>query len=234
MNDVERIAEAVYSAVAGIVLRGRGINPQEVVSGLERAQACLEQVKASWMEQARRHLAGADLRELRTEPVQVALSGVDREQVGELSAYKVRKDTTEARAFEGNGWREVKRRYSFRWYVLPDGSGPPAHLTPVLKLLVPARQEVVRLADRLHAARARAAGEHDGLRVSLDAGTGSQRRRGRRGTTGRRSGSSPGSARTATPHSPSLPSGWSWGAKVPAGEPPTSSRGGRRSSRPCR
>jgi len=65
MTDAERIVEAIYAAVAGIALRGRGIGPQEIVDALERAQVVLDQVKAYWTEQAREHVAEMSLRGLR-------------------------------------------------------------------------------------------------------------------------------------------------------------------------
>jgi len=166
MNDVESIAEAVYAAVAGIVLRGQGINPQEVVAALERVQGSLAQVRAYWLVQAREHVAETNLRNLRTEPVQVALTGLEREQVGGLWAFKVHKGTTAAEVFERNGWREVKRRHSLRYFVIPDGSEPPAHLTPVVEFAVPTREEIIRLANQLHAAKARAGREVNGIHVS--------------------------------------------------------------------
>jgi hypothetical protein len=130
MTDVERIAEAVFGAVAGIVLRGQGVNPQEVVAALERVQFSLEQVKAHWQELAREHVAGTNLRNLRTEPVQVPLTDLEREQVGGRWAFKVHKGTTAAKVFERNGWREVKRRYAIRYFVMPDGSEPPTRFDP--------------------------------------------------------------------------------------------------------
>ncbi len=166
MTDVERIAEAVHAAVAGIVLNGGSCNPQVVVAGLERAQLALERVEARWSEIAREYAAGESLRGLRTEIVQVALSDLEREQVGGTWAFKTRKGSTAAKALEHNGWREVKRRHSARWFVMPDGSGPPAHLTPVAELAVPAREEVIRLAGRLHAAKAEANCRAGGLFLS--------------------------------------------------------------------
>ncbi len=107
---MESIAEAFYAAVAGIVLRGRGVNPQQVVAALERVQLYLEQVKARWVERAREYVAETNLRNLRTERVQVPLTDLEREQIDGLWAFKVHKDTTAAKVFERNGWREVKRR----------------------------------------------------------------------------------------------------------------------------
>lgn len=78
----------------------------------------------------------------------------------------VRKDTTAAKVFERNGWREIKRRYSIRHFVMPDGSEPPEHLTPVIEFAVPTREEVVRLANKLHAARAGSGIRVDGLQVT--------------------------------------------------------------------
>jgi hypothetical protein len=166
MTDVDDIAAAVYGAIAGIVLRGRGVNPRAVVAALDRVQGSLEQVRAYWLERARVYLAETNLRSLRTEPVQVALTDLVRERVGEQWTYKVRKDTPAAKVFERNGWREVKRRYSIRHFVMPDGSEPSAHLTPVVEVLVPIRAEIVRLANKLHEARTRAGIEVDGLQVS--------------------------------------------------------------------
>jgi hypothetical protein len=103
---------------------------------------------------------------LRTEPVQVALPDLVREQVGGQWTYKVHKDTTAAKVFERNGWREVKRRYSIRHFVMPNGSEPSAHLTPVVEILVPTREEIVRVANRLHEAKTGAGLEVDGLQVS--------------------------------------------------------------------
>lgn len=168
MTEADTIYEAVYAAVAGIVLRGRGINPQEIVVALDRVQGTLEQVRAYWLERARQYVAETDLRNLQTEPIQVALTGLEREQVGGVLAFKVRKNTTAAEVFERNGWREVKRKYSIRYFVMPDGSEPPAHLTPVIKFTVPTRDEIIRLANQLHAAKAKAGNEVDGLRVSYE------------------------------------------------------------------
>ena len=89
-----------------------------------------------------------------------------REQVGGQVAFKVHKDTTAAKVFERNGWREVKRRYSIRYFVMPDGSEPPAYLTPVVEFAVPTREEIIRLANKLHAAKTGAGIEVDGLQVS--------------------------------------------------------------------
>lgn len=166
MTDVDRIAEAVYAAVAGVVLRGGAVGPQEVVAALDRAQDSLARVRAYWAAQARAHAGETDLRTLRTEPLQVALSDVEREQVDGRYAYKVHAKSTAAEAFVRNGWQEVKRRYSVRYFVRPDGSEPPVGLVPVIELLVPTRDAVAGLATRLHAARARAGSEADGLHVS--------------------------------------------------------------------
>ena len=73
--------------------------------------------------------------------------------------------TTAAQAFERNGWREVKRRSSIRHFQMPDGSEPPAHLTPVIEILVPTREEIVRLANKLHEAKTGARIEVDGLEL---------------------------------------------------------------------
>lgn len=126
----------------------------------------MAQVRAHWQKQAEEYLAETNLRTLRTEPVQVALTDLVREQVGGQWAYKVRKDTTAAKVFERNGWREIKRRYSIRHFVMPDGSEPPEHLTPVIEFAVPTREEVVRLANKLHATKAGAGIRVDGLEVS--------------------------------------------------------------------
>lgn len=166
MADVDDISAAVYGAVAGIVLRGQGVNPQAVVAALDRVQGSLEQVRAYWLERATEFLAETNLRSLRTEPVQVALTDLVREQVAGQWTYKVHKDTTAAKVFERNGWREVKRRYSIRHFVMPDGSEPPSHLTPVVEILVPTREEIIRLASKLHEARTGAGLEVDGLQVS--------------------------------------------------------------------
>lgn len=166
MNDVDRIAEAVYAAVAGIVLRGREVGPQEVVAALDHVQGSLDRLRADWQERARAQAGETNLRTLRTEPVQVALSDVQRERIDGRFAYKVHKGTTAVKVFERNGWREAKRRYSVRYFVRPDGSEPPADLVPVVELLVPARDEIVGLATRLHAAGAGAGIETDGLHVS--------------------------------------------------------------------
>jgi hypothetical protein len=138
------------------------------VVALERVQGSLEQVKAYWLEQAAEYLAETNLRNLRTEFVQVALTDLVREQVGGQCAFKVHKDTTAAKVFERNGWREVKRRYSIRYFVMPDGSEPPAHLTPVVEFSVPTREEVVRLANELHEAKAGAGLKVDDLQVSYN------------------------------------------------------------------
>jgi hypothetical protein len=165
MTDEENITTAVYGAIAGIVLRGHGVNPQQIVAALDRVQYSLAQVRAHWQKQAEEYLAETNLRSLRTEPVQVPLSDLVREQVNGQWAYKVRKDTTAAKAFERNGWREVKRRYSIRHFMMPDGSEPPAHLTPVIEILVPTRDEIFRLANKLHEAKTGAGIEVDGLQV---------------------------------------------------------------------
>lgn len=165
-TDEEIITTAVYGAIAGIVLRGGRVNPRQIVAALDRVQFSLAQVRRYWEKQAEEHLAQTNLRNLPTEPVQVALTDLVREQIDGRWAYRVHKDTTAAKVFERNGWREFKRRYSIRHFVMPDGSEPPAHLTPVVELLVPARVEVVRLADKLHAARTGAGLEVDGLQVS--------------------------------------------------------------------
>ena len=99
MTDEESITAAVYGAIAGIVLRGQGVNPQAVVAALDRVQGSLEQVRAYWLERAEEYLAETNLRSLRTEPVQVAMTDLVREQVGGQWAYKVHKDTTAAQGF---------------------------------------------------------------------------------------------------------------------------------------
>jgi hypothetical protein len=38
MSDVEDISAAVYGAIASIVLRGHGVNPQQIVAALDRVQ----------------------------------------------------------------------------------------------------------------------------------------------------------------------------------------------------
>lgn len=166
MADVDDISAAVYGAIAGIVLRGHGVNPQQIVAALDRVEFSLAQVRAHWQKQAEEYLAETNLRTLRTEPVQVALTDLVREQIDGQWAYKVHKDTTAAKVFERNGWREVKRRYSIRHFVMPDGSEPPSHLTPVIEILVPTREEIVRLANKLHEAKTGAGLEVDGLQVS--------------------------------------------------------------------
>lgn len=165
MTDEENITAAVYGAIAGIVLRGGGINPRQILAALDRVQYSLAQVRAHWQKQAEEYLAETNLRNLRTEPIQVALTDLVREQIDGQWAYKVRKDTTAAKVFERNGWREVKRRYSIRHFVMPDGSEPPAHLTPVVEILVPTREEIVRLANKLHEAKTGARIEVDDLQV---------------------------------------------------------------------
>ena len=122
-------------------------------------------MRAYWLKQADEYVAETNLRNLRTEPVQVALTDLVREQVGGQFAFKVHKDTTAAKVFERNGWREVKRRYSIRHYVMPDGSEPPAQLTPVIEFSVPNRDEIIRLANKLHEAKVGAGIEVDGLQV---------------------------------------------------------------------
>jgi hypothetical protein len=166
MADLDDISAAVYGAIAGIVLRGGGVTPQQVVTALDRVQYSLAQVRAYWLKQVEEYLAETNLRRLRTEPVQVALTDLVREQIGGQWTYKVHKDTTAAKAFERNGWREVKRRYSIRYFVMPDGSEPPAHLTPVIEISVPTREEIFRLANKLHEAKVGARIEVDGLQVS--------------------------------------------------------------------
>ncbi len=69
MVDVDDISAAVYGAIAGIVLRGQGVNPQAVVAALDRVQGLLEQVRAYWLERATEYLAETNLRSMRTEPV---------------------------------------------------------------------------------------------------------------------------------------------------------------------
>lgn len=165
MTDEDNISAAVYGAIAGIVLSGRGINPRQVVAALDRVQFSLAQVRAYWQKQAEAYLAETNLRTLRTEPVQVALTDLVREQIDGQWAYKVHKDTTAAKVFEQNGWREVKRRYSIRHFIMPDGSEPPAHLTPVVEILVPTRDEIVRLANKLHEAKTSTGLAVDGLQV---------------------------------------------------------------------
>jgi hypothetical protein len=165
MTDEESITEAVYGAIAGIVLRGHGVNPRQIVAALDRVHFSLAQVRAYWAKQAEEYLAETNLRSLRTEPIQVALTDLVREQIDGRWAYKVRKDTTAAKVFERNGWREVKRRYSIRHFVMPDGSEPPSHLTPVIEILVPTRDEITGLANKLHEAKAVASIEVDGLQV---------------------------------------------------------------------
>jgi hypothetical protein len=86
----------------------------------------LKQVKAYWLKQAAEYVAETNLRNLHTEAVQVALTDLVREQVAGQCAFKVHKDITAAKVFERNGWREVKRRYSLRYFVMPDGSEPTA------------------------------------------------------------------------------------------------------------
>ncbi len=49
---------------------------------------------------------------------------------------------------------------------MPDGSEPAAHLTPVVEILVPTREEIIRLANKLHEAKTGAGLEVDGLQVS--------------------------------------------------------------------
>lgn len=138
------------------------------MAALDRVQVSLDQVRADWLERARVHAGETNLRTLQTEPAQIALSGLEREQVGGRAAYKVYKGTTAAKVFERNGWREVKRKHSVQYFIRPDGSGPPADLVPVVELLVPARDEVVGLATRLHETRARAGNEVDGLQVTYE------------------------------------------------------------------
>src|SRR3954463_11739235 len=93
VTDTDTIAEAVYAAVAGVVLRGRGVNPPEIVAALERAQDSLEQVKAYWLNRARDYVAKTNLRSLRTELIHIALTGLEREIVDGLHAFKVHKNT---------------------------------------------------------------------------------------------------------------------------------------------
>jgi len=88
MTDEENITAAVYGAIAGIVLRGHGVNPQQIVAALDRVHYSLAQVRAHWQKQAEEYLVETNLRTLRTEPVQVAsilsirqaLSGSDKMQ----------------------------------------------------------------------------------------------------------------------------------------------------------
>ncbi len=51
---------------------------------------------------------------------------------------------------------------------MPDGTEPPAHLTPVVEFAVPTREETIRLANRLHAEKDSAWHEVNGLHVSYD------------------------------------------------------------------
>ncbi len=81
MTDEENITAAVYGAIAGIVLRGSGINPRQVVAALDRVQHSLAQLRAYWLKQAEEYLAEVNLRSLRTEAVQVALTDLVREQI---------------------------------------------------------------------------------------------------------------------------------------------------------
>lgn len=168
MSDVENISAAIYGAVAGIILHGRGINPQEIVTALERVQSSLEQVRAYWLEQAAEYVTETNLRNLRTELVQVALTDLVREEVRGRYAFRLHKDTSAAKVFERNGWREIKRRYSIRYFVMPDGSDPPEHLTPVVEFAVPTREEIIKLANKLHTAKTGTGKAVNSLQVSYN------------------------------------------------------------------